>query len=58
MVADQFYSQAVREVYAAHDPAKLGSVDEILQRFAGREQQLLRNLHKKYGRTMNKRPTA
>ena len=44
---DPFYSQAVREVYAAHAPEKLCEVDAILSRWSGREQALLMRLHKK-----------
>ena len=54
--ADPFYRSAVCDVYAQHAPERLPEVDEILGRWAGREQQLLMKLHKKYGRTMS-RPT-
>ena len=32
---------AIKQLYERHDPGKLGEVDALLKKFAGREAQLL-----------------
>ena len=39
----------VRAIYNTHNPAKLGEVPQQLEKYRGRELQLLANLEKKYG---------
>jgi hypothetical protein len=39
----------LRQIYQAHNPAKLDSVDALLGEWSGQEQQLLRNVQEKYG---------
>lgn len=41
--------ERVREFYRQHNPAKLSSVPEILEKYRGREQELLQKLQKQYG---------
>jgi hypothetical protein len=41
--------ERVQEFYRQHNPAKLSSVPEILEKYRGREQELLQKLQKQYG---------
>ena len=54
---DPGFRQAVVQVYRAHNPGRLGEVDAVLERWRGREVQLLQRLHRKYGKTQG-RPTG
>lgn len=44
--------ERVLDFYRRHNPAKIGDVDDILEKFAGRERELLVRLHEKYGITV------
>eukprot|EP00750_Incisomonas_marina_P017593 INCI2258.1.p1 GENE.INCI2258.1~~INCI2258.1.p1 ORF type:complete len:690 (+),score=132.99 INCI2258.1:200-2071(+) len=44
--------ERVLDFYRRHNPAKIGDVDGILEKFAGRERELLVRLHEKYGITV------
>lgn len=44
--------QRVVQFYKQHNPSKLDGVDSILEKFAGRERELLVKLHEKYGITV------
>jgi len=35
--------------YSKHEPTKLGKVDEFLVKYKGKEEDMWRKLHKKYG---------
>jgi hypothetical protein len=39
----------VRAIYEKHNPQKLGDVPRILEKYRGREMELLDSLHAKYG---------
>lgn len=41
--------ERVRQFYQEHNPSKLASVPEILEKYRGREQELLLKLQKQYG---------
>lgn len=50
---DKIYTGTTKEkmvaFYKDHNPAKLGNVDKSLTKYAGKEEQLLHNLAKRYG---------
>lgn len=52
-----FFRESVVAVYSRYAPEKLGEVDAVLARWAGREPMLLQRLHKKYGRVVSN-PTS
>merc|ERR1719253_155029 len=50
---DSFNVREIRELviafYTHHNPTKLGNVDQIMAKYAGKETQLVKNWEKKYG---------
>ena len=47
---DRYYRQ-LYQFYSVHNPEKINSIDEILERFAGREDELFATLQRKYNTT-------
>ncbi|CBZ26586.1 conserved hypothetical protein [Leishmania mexicana MHOM/GT/2001/U1103] len=46
------YRQAIIDLYNKYDPAKVSRVDELLRRFVGREEALVKALERKFGEGM------
>jgi hypothetical protein len=41
--------EELREIYCAHCPEKSGNIAALLEKFSGREQELLEKVRRKYG---------
>ena len=48
--SDSHYRPCLQEYYADWAPEKLGTLDDTLLKFEGREKQLFAKLNKKYGK--------
>ncbi|KPA75411.1 hypothetical protein ABB37_08681 [Leptomonas pyrrhocoris] len=49
--AKVLYREQLVALYAKHDPAKLVNIDDLLQRFAGHEEALVRTVERKYAQS-------
>ena len=48
-MAGKNYKKIITELFQTYNPKKVGEVDALLKKFAGREEELIEKIHLKYG---------